>query len=36
MRKRKKALADFSEATENQANAASVLVIGITYEPWVG
>ena len=31
-----KVLADFSESTENQANVASMIANGITYEPWVG
>lgn len=29
-----KVLADFSESTENQANVASLIANGITYDPW--
>jgi serralysin len=31
-----KVLADFSESTENQANVASLIADGISYEPWLG
>jgi len=30
-----KVLADFSESTENQANVASLIANGITYDPWI-